>query len=60
MQIFLLDVELKPMDDEILQAIEHVLLDEPEIAGQFLMVYELLYLIIEANPLHRVGLTKFL
>lgn len=60
MQVFFLNIQLKPVYDEILKTIEHVLLNKPQIAGQLLMMDKLLYLIIKANSLHNSTLTKFL
>jgi hypothetical protein len=60
MECFLLEVEFEALHDEVLQAIEDVLLDETQIAGQFLVVDELLDLVVEADALGSREGTKFL
>jgi len=51
-QALLLEIQMEPLNDEIFEAIEHVFFDEAEVAGQFLMVDELLDLVVETDPLH--------
>lgn len=52
-QRLLLQIEVKTMQNEVLKAVEHVLLDEAQVAGKLFVVDELLDLVVKANALHR-------
>jgi hypothetical protein len=59
-EAFLLEVEFVALEDELFEAVEDVLLDEAEVAGEFLVVDVLLDFVVEADPLAQPTLTKFL
>jgi hypothetical protein len=59
-QRLLLQVKIEAVQDEVLQTVEYVLLYQPQVTRQLLVVDELLDLVVETDPLDRVSPTKFL
>lgn len=52
MKLLLLQIELISPDNKLLQSIENVLLDQPQIIVEFFPMYVVLDLIVETYPLN--------
>ena len=55
-----LQVQLVPLQNELLQAVKNILLNKPEVTGQLLMMNVFLNLEVKANSLSLNKCTKFL
>ena len=60
MQSLLLQEQRVPLQNELFQSVEHILLDEPQITGQFLVMNVPLNLSVKTNSLRYEKNTKFL
>jgi uncharacterized membrane protein required for colicin V production len=56
----LLQVQLVPLQNELLQAVKNILLNQPEITGQLLVMDVFLNLKVKADSLSLNKCTKFL